>query len=207
MRYAPGVATASRRSFDCEFFDRYYRTPANAVITAQDVYRRARFVISYLAHLQVEVHSVLDVGCGTGLWKRALRRLDRSIAYTGVDPSAYLCRRYGWIRGSVVDLPPGRKFDLVVCQDVMQYLAAREVDRGLAAMARACRGALYVDVPTRDDIDAKLLDMRKTDRRIHVRGAAWYRRRLQKHFANAGGGVFVSPRARAVLLSLERLDR
>jgi hypothetical protein len=37
-----------------------------------------------------------------------------------------------------------------------------------------------------------------------VRGAAWYRRRLQKHFVNAGGGVFVAPRARAVLLALER---
>jgi len=207
MRYAPRVAAASRRSFDREFFDRYYRTSATAVISAQDVYRRARFVTSYLAHLQVEVHSVLDVGCGTGLWKRALRRVDRSIAYTGVDPSEYLCRSYGWIRGSVVDLPPRRRFDLVVCQDVMQYLSAREVDRGLAAIARSCRGALYVDVPTRDDIDAKLLDMRKTDRRIHVRSAAWYRRRLEKHFANAGGGVFVSPRAKAVLLSLERLGR
>ena len=201
------MASTSRRAFDRDFFDRYYRTPATAVISAQDVYRRARFVTSYLAHLQVEVRSVLDVGCGTGLWRRALRRLDRSIVYTGVDPSDYLCRRYGWIRGSVVDLPPRRKFDLVVCQDVMQYLSAREVDRGVAAIARACRGALYVDVPTREDIGAKLLDMRKTDRRIHVRSAAWYRRRLERHFANAGGGVFVSPRAGAVLLALERLGR
>jgi hypothetical protein len=49
-----------------------------------------------------------------------------------------------------------------------------------------------------------MLDLRKTDRRIHVRGAAWYRRRLREHFVNAGGGVFLSPRSRAVLLALER---
>jgi SAM-dependent methyltransferase len=201
------VAETSRRSFDRAFFDRYYHRPETAVVTSDDVYRRARFVVSYLAHLQVEVRSVLDAGCGTGLWKRALRRIDPGIAYTGIDPSEYLCRRYGWTRGSIADFSARRKYDLVVCQDVMQYLTTADVDRAFAAIARVCRGALYFDVPTRDDIEAGRLDMRRTDRLIHVRSAAWYRRRLGRHFANAGGGVFVSPRARAVLLALERLGR
>lgn len=196
-----------RRSFEREFFDHYYHRPSTAVISGADVYRRARFVTAYLAHLQVDVRSVLDAGCGTGLWQRALRRIDRSIDYTGVDPSEYLCRKYGWVRGSIVDFTSRRKFDLVVCQDVMQYLTTDEVERGLAVVARVCRGALYFDVPTRDDIDAELLDMGKTDRRIRVRSAAWYRRRLGRHFVNAGGGVFVSPRANAVLLALEKSAR
>jgi SAM-dependent methyltransferase len=193
-----------RSDFDRAFFARFYHAPATAVVSRDDVVTRARFVLAYLAYLQIPVRAVLDAGCGTGLWKRALRRLDRSIDYTGLDPSEYLCRRYGWIRGSVADFSSRRRFDLVVCQDVMQYMDADEVDRGLAAMARACRGALYFDVPTRDDIDAGLYDMRRTDRRIHVRGAVWYRRRLSRHFESAGGGVFISPRARATLLSLER---
>lgn len=193
-----------RKEFDRAFFERYYDAAATAVISGDDVARRARFVLAYLEHLRVNVRSVLDAGCGTGLWKRALHRIDRSVAYTGLDTSEYLCKKHGWIHGSIADFSSRRKFDLVVCQDVMQYMSNDEVERGIDVMARVCRGALYFDVPTRDDIDDRLLDMRKTDRNIHVRSAAWYRKRLGKHFINAGGGVFVQSRSRTVVLALER---
>ena len=196
--------TSVRRDFDRTFFARFYEDASTSVISEDDVFRRACFVLSYLAFLQVPVHHVLDAGCGTGLWKRALRRIDRSIEYTGIDPSEYLCRKHGWIQSAVAEFKTRQKFDLVVCQDVMQYMTTDEVERSVKAIARVCRGALYFYVPTRDDIDDGLLDMRVTDRRIHIRSAAWYRRHLQKHFVSAGGGVFVSPRARAVVLALER---
>lgn len=199
MRQAP-----VRKDFDRSFFSRYYDHASTSVISENDVFQRACFVLSYLAYLQVPVHRVLDAGCGTGLWKRALHRIDRSIEYTGIDPSEYLCRKHGWIQSPVADFKARRKFDLVVCQDVMQYMSADEVERSVDAMGRVCRGALYFFVPTRDDIDSGFLDMRRTDPRIHVRSAAWYGRRLRKHFVSAGGGVFISSRSRAVLLALER---
>jgi predicted TPR repeat methyltransferase len=195
-----------RSEFDRAFFDRFYQRSSTAVISEDDVYRRARFVVAYLAHLQLDVHSVLDAGCGTGLWKKALRRLDRDIAYTGIDPSEYLCRRYGWTQTAIADYAPRRKFDLVVCQDVLQYVDDAGVRRSIDAMARACAGALYFDVPTSDDIEDGLLDMKRTDRAIHVRSADWYRKLLRRDFLNAGGGVFVRKDARAVILALERLD-
>ncbi len=193
-----------RKAFDQEFFSRFYDDAATSVISENDVFRRTCFVLSYLSHLQVPVHRVLDAGCGTGLWKRTLRRIDRSIEYVGIDPSEYLCRKHGWTQSSVADFKTRQKFDLVVCQDVMQYMDADEVERSFDAIARACRGALYFDVPTRDDIEDGYLDMRKTDKRIHVRSAAWYRRRLARHFVNAGAGLFISARSRAVVLALER---
>jgi len=73
-------------------------------------------------------------------------------------------------------------------------------------MSRVCAGALYFDAPTSDDIDDELLDMKRTDRAIHVRSADWYRRLLRREFVNAGGGVFVKKDARAVILALERLE-
>jgi len=195
-----------RREFDREFFHHYYARPGTAVISADDVLTRARFVLAYLAHLQVDVRSVLDAGCGTGLWRRALRRINRDIRYTGIDPSEYLCRRYGWEQTGIHEYRGRRLFDLVVCQDVMQYLTVQEVDRGIATLARVCRGALYFDVATRDDLESGLLDATKTDGRIFLRQAAWYRRKLEKQFVNAGGGVFIAPRAKAVILALERAD-
>lgn len=168
--------------------------------------KRARFVTSYLNHLQLDVHRVLDAGCGTGLWKRALRRLDREIEYVGIDVSEYLCQRYGWTHASIDEFTSRKKFDLVVCQDVLQYVDDVAVRRSIAGISRVCRGALYFDVPTRDDIDDGLLDMRRTDREIYVRSAAWYRKRLANDFVNVGGGVFLRQGAKAVALALERWD-
>ena len=195
-----------RNEFNRAFFDRFYQRSSTAVISADDVYRRARFVLAYLAHLQLDVRTVLDAGCGTGLWKKALRRLDRDISYTGIDPSEYLCRRYGWTQTAIADFAPRRRFDLVVCQDVLQYIDAAGVRRSIAAITRACTGALYFDVPTRDDIDDELLDMKRTDQSIHIRSADWYRKLLRKDFMNAGGGVFVKRTARAVILALEHME-
>jgi SAM-dependent methyltransferase len=195
---------AVRTEFDRDFFARFYHDAGTSVISEDDVFRRACFVLSYLAYLRIGVHSVLDAGCGTGLWKRALRRIDRSIEYVGIDPSEYLCRTHGWVQSGVEGFRPRRRFDLVVCQDVMQYMDTTQVKNSFTNLARLCSGALYFDVPTREDIDDGFLDMRKTDRRIHVRGAAWYRRQLGTDFVSAGGGVFVTRRSRAVVLALER---
>jgi SAM-dependent methyltransferase len=200
------VTKPVRRSFDRAFFQRYYHAPRTAVASTDDVLKRARFVTSYLAHLQLDIHRVLDAGCGTGLWKRALRRIDRDIEYVGIDPSEYLCKRYGWTQAGIDTFASRRKFDLVVCQDVLQYVDDAAVTRSFEAIARVCKGALYFDVPTRDDIDDELLDMKRTDRAIRIRSAAWYRKRLAKDFVNVGGGVFLRRGARAVALALERWE-
>jgi predicted TPR repeat methyltransferase len=170
------------------------------------VTKRARFVTSYLDHLQLDVHRVLDAGCGTGLWQRALKRLRRDVEYVGIDTSEYSCRRYGWIHASVDEFTSRRKFDLVVCQDVLQYVDDAAVARSFAAIARLCCGAFYFDVPTSDDIKDGFLDMRRTDRAIKVRSAAWYRARLARDFVNVGGGVFIRRGAKAVALALERAE-
>jgi SAM-dependent methyltransferase len=193
-----------RHEFDRDFFKRYYHDAATSVVSAEDIFKRACFVVAYLSHLQVPVETVLDAGCGVGLWKNALHDIDPDIAYLGIDPSGYLCEKYGWFQSSVADFKSRKKFDLVVCQDVMQYMSVAEVDRSFEAIAAVCRGALYFDVPTTDDVDDDLLDMRKTDKNINIRSAAWYRKRLAKHFENAGGGVFIAKDAGAVLLALER---
>ncbi len=195
-----------RRSFDRAFFTRYYHAPRTAVASFDDVMKRARFVTSYLDHLQLDIARVLDAGCGTGLWQRALKRIDRDIEYVGIDPSEYACTRYGWTCTTIDAYSSRKKFDLVVCQDVLQYVDDATVARSFDAVARVCRGALYFDVPTRDDIDDRLLDMKRTDRSIHIRTAKWYRARLARDFVNVGGGVFLRRGAKALALALERCD-
>jgi 2-polyprenyl-3-methyl-5-hydroxy-6-metoxy-1,4-benzoquinol methylase len=193
-----------RRNFDRDFYERYYGRRASAVATEEDAERLARFLLSYLGYLGVRVRTVLDAGCGVGMLGRALDRLDKDIEYFGTDPSEYLCNEYGWAQNSIAEFKSRRRFDLIVCRDVLQYVTDKEVRTSIDNIARHCRGSFYLDVPTKDDFDEGLLDERKTDPRIRVRSAAWYRRRVDPHFQSVGGGLFIPRDSDTVVLALER---
>lgn len=199
------MAGTVRNTFDKRFFDHFYFNRSTAVVTEVTIQRLAAFVLAYLDFLGVDVRSVLDAGCGIGLWRRALQELRRDAAYTGIDASDFLCDKYGWRRGTIAAFKSRRKFDLVVCQDVLQYTDGDEARRSIDNLARLCRGALYFDVPTREDMKSGALDEDLTDQRIHLRSARWYRRHLDRHFIAAGGGVFIPRRSQTVVLALERL--
>lgn len=94
-----------RRTFDSDFFHRYYFDPATAVLVEDQMVRRARFVLSYLDFLGIEVASVLDVGCGVGLWRRTLRRTDRRIHVRSVRWYRGRLRRHFVGAGGGVFLP------------------------------------------------------------------------------------------------------
>ena len=193
-----------RQHFDKSFFDRFYHSKTTAVVTRDDIRRLAKFVVSYLDYLRVPVDTVLDVGCGLGMWRGALRRLRPKVGYTGLDTSEYLCDRYGWIRSSIIDYRSRSKFDLVICQDMMQYIDDDQAIRSIEAIAALCRGAFYLDVLTKEDVARGALDLRRTDRDVHIRSAKWYLRAVTPHFERAGGGVFIPKSSRTTLLSLER---
>lgn len=192
-----------QQRFDKTYYDRFYRNPATRAVTPAGARRQAAFVAACLRHLQLPVRRILDVGCGVGTTLRALGREFPRATLLGVEVSDYLCERYGWTRGSVVDFHSPRPFDLVVCHDVLAYLDERSCSRAIENLGRLCRGALYLGVLTADD--AELYDPRRTDPHQHLRPAAWYRRRLERQFIAVGGGLHVHRDADVVLWALERL--
>ncbi|GAB4141349.1 MAG: class I SAM-dependent methyltransferase [Planctomycetota bacterium] len=198
-----GARTQSR-SFDAAFYRRFYEDRRTAVSDAREVHRLCEFVLAYLRFLRIPVRSVLDVGCGLGRWKKALARQRPGISYLGVEVSDYLCDRFGWRKGSAVDYSPGRRFDLVICQSVLQYLGDEDAERAIANLARLCRGALYLEVLTRGDWESNC-DRRRTDGNVNLRQGSWYRRRLARGFWNCGGGVFVRRTRPVALYELEAL--
>jgi 2-polyprenyl-3-methyl-5-hydroxy-6-metoxy-1,4-benzoquinol methylase len=193
-----------RSDFDKAFFRRYYENPNTAVTDQEEIDRLAKFVVSYLDYLRVPVHTVLDVGCGVGMWRQALDNHGRTIDYTGIDVAEYVCEKYGWTRASIASFQSDRKYDLIVCQDVLHYLSDDDVRDGVANMAKMCRGALYLDVMTKEDSDADVYDPDRTDSRMRVRSAAWYRRLVNRHFFGCGGGMFIPKNSQAIVLELER---
>jgi SAM-dependent methyltransferase len=201
------AATATRAprpfAFDERYYRRYYIDRRTRVATPAQTARLARFVLGYLAHLELPVRRVLDVGCGLGFWRRALERERPRARYVGVEHSSYLCERYGWEQGSVVDFRARTPFDLVVCQGVLQYVSDRDAARAIDNLAELSRGALYLEALTSEDVE-HVCDRSRSDIDVYRRPASWYRKRLSRAFIDAGGGVFVKHDAPVALYALER---
>ena len=189
--------------FDRAYYDRFYRNARTRVYDPAEVRALCNYVLAYLDHLDVGVRRVLDLGCGLGYWRDALEELRPGLKYVGVEVSEYLCDQYGWERGSIVDYRGRGSFDLVICQGVLQYLTAEEAERAIANLGRLCRGALYLEVLTKEDWEQNC-DRSLTDGDVHRRPARWYRQRLHPRFLNGGGGVFIRRETGVVLYELEK---
>ena len=196
---------AEESTFDKEFYDRFYRRPSTAVAKPEEFKRLADFVLRYLDYVDIPVRSVIDFGCGLGLWQAVLAATERPITYTGVEVSTYLCDKYGWKQASVVEFKSRSKYDLIICQDVLPYLTDREVRLAIRNIVKLCRGAVYIQAITKEDWDQENCDRKRTDPAMRRRETDWYRKLFSRYFINCGGGVFVPKDSNAVLWELERL--
>jgi SAM-dependent methyltransferase len=190
-----GATKSARRAaeerFDARYYAKWYRDAERVDIAA----RALRFVLSYLDHMDASIGSVLDLGCGIGLWKTALKEQAKGVRYTGVEYSAYMCEKYGWEKGDACTYSPGRTFDLVVCQGVLQYLADGDCEKAIDNLARLSRRFLYLEVLTTGDAK-EVCCPEGTDFYVHVRDASWYAKRMQGRFVNLGGGLYAKPAMR-----------
>jgi SAM-dependent methyltransferase len=197
-------AGPGRQAFDRAFYERFYGYPRLRAGDRAELARLGDFVCGYLRYLRQPVRRVLDLGCGFGLWREVVVEHFPRARYTGVEASEFLCERYGWTPGSVVDFRARGAFDLVICTDVLQYLPDADAAKAIENLGRLCRGALYLGALTREDWEQNC-DRERTNPDVFLRSGAWYRRRLRRRFSQAGGGVFVSDRSPVVLWELDQL--
>src|ERR1700676_5554780 len=99
-------------SFDPAYFRKFYTNPATRVITPGEMRVRARLIAAILAQAGIPVRSIIDVGCGIGLLRKPFAEVLPKARYLGLEASDYLCARYGWTKGSVVDYSPRKPSDL-----------------------------------------------------------------------------------------------
>ncbi|MFM8558272.1 MAG: methyltransferase, partial [bacterium] len=128
--------------YDEHYFERWYRRSSVGVGQREFVARKVRLAGSAAESLLGRpIESVLDVGCGEAPWRAHLRKLRPGVHYDGMDSSVSAVKRFGRTRnirlGAVGDL--GKMgfrgpYDLVVCSDVLHYVADDEVKRGRALL-------------------------------------------------------------------------
>ena len=145
------------KRYDRDYFDRWYRH--GGIGGRQRLARKVALAVATAEyHLERPLKSVLDVGCGEGAWRAPLLKLRPKLRYIGFDSSEYAIRRHGARRNlhfarfaDFAHLRPCPPADLVVCSDVLHYLPAREIDRGLPGLAELCGGVAFLETFARED--------------------------------------------------------
>lgn len=192
---------APTERFDAAYYRRFYGD--RPVHDRRHIGLLAAAVTNMAAWWRIPVRSVLDIGAGKGYWRDWLAAERPRVRYEGLDVSEYACRRYGHTLADLTTWWPARHYDLVICQSVIQYLDGVQAERAIDAMGEACKGLLFLEVPTIAD-RAGVIDPEGTDLDVHWRSGDWYRTRLDRHFVSLGCGLWASRRQPVPFFELER---
>lgn len=196
------------KTYDRNYYDRWYRDPKHRVRTPQDLRRKVAMVVGIAEHLiQRRIRSVLDVGCGEGAWAVELKRLRPAVRYLGIDPSEYVVERFGKSRnirqGSLLEIDEmagRRSWDLVICSDVLHYVPDEELEEALPVLALVCGGVAFIDVMTTED------EPTGDPVEFRLRPASWYRPRFEHAgLTSIGMQCYVGPAMTDSVLELEKL--
>ncbi len=189
-----------REKFDKAYYQHFYNNPATRAGTIASARRQAAFISAYLNYAELPVKRILDLGCGLGRLLRALQRCYPRASCVGVEYSDYLCERYGWLPGSVVDYRDAT-YDLVICDDVLSYLDDARCAKALRNIAALTHGAAFLGLITLEDRD--ICDFQRSDRLQHLRPATWYRRRINQNFQSIGGGLYLRKPMAATMWTMD----
>lgn len=201
------TSDGGEKAYDRAYFDRWYRHPTHGVRSRSETTRRVAMVVALAEYyLGRTITSVMDVGCGEGVWRAPLRKLRPSISYLGLDPSPYVVERFGRSRGlrqarfaDLAELRFDQRFDLIVCSDVLHYLRAPEISRGLSGFPELLEGLAFIEVFTSHDAVEG-----DTDGFIG-RTPQWYRTRFSDAGLLAcGSQCYVGPQLMRSVCALER---
>jgi hypothetical protein len=188
--------------FDEAYYKRFYESPRTRIQGPKEVAHLGAGLVAMIAWYGGAVRSVLEVGAGVGLLRDWFAANHPRVRYLSVERSPYAAARYGHEQRDIVTWRSGRKFDLVVCQGVLPYLADRPAYAAMDNLAVMARGFLYLEAITRRDYETAC-DRAKTDPSMRLRPAEFYRRRLRRAFRPLGGGLYYAKTGPLLFWELE----
>jgi SAM-dependent methyltransferase len=195
--------------YDRAYFERWYRSD-RAIVRPEVVARKVRLALAAAEYIIGRpVRSVLDVGCGEGPWRALLRRQRPGLRYVGVDSSEYVVQRFGQRRGirrgtlgELDRLGLRRRFDLVVCADVLEYVPTYEVRAGMQHMRRLTGGMAYIEAFAATD------DMVGDRAEWHLRSERAYRALFREAgLVSCGLHCYVPVERMGTVAALERCEQ
>ncbi|MEZ4409305.1 MAG: class I SAM-dependent methyltransferase [Polyangiales bacterium] len=189
-------------AFDADYFQRFYGAHGRSAQGAADAARLCRFVTAAADAQIVSLDAVVEVGAGAGLWRDWFARHRASTRYVSTDVSAFACERYHHRRLDIAREKLSERFDLVVCQGVLPYLADADALRAMDHLAAMTGSLLYLECQTARDI-AEVCDPKRTDPALIARPARFYVERLERSLIHLGLNLWAPTRAAQSFWELE----
>jgi hypothetical protein len=132
------------------FNEYYYRHCCGQPYERNETWLRFFGLVADRIVADITPRQVLDAGCARGLLVETLR--DRGVDARGVDLSSFAIAsvsealRPFCAQGSIAE-PFGRRFDLIVCIEVLEHMPADEADRAIANFAAHTDDVLFSSTP------------------------------------------------------------
>ncbi|HTM43666.1 MAG TPA: class I SAM-dependent methyltransferase [Polyangiaceae bacterium] len=176
------------RRFDEAYYHRFYEDPKTRVVSDADHAPLPEYVFAVARYNSVEIKSVLDVGAGVGLWKRWIAKHTKGVEYLGTEVSQAMCKKHGFEHRDIARWRDRKKYDLIICQGVLQYLPDPDVAPAVANIGAMAGGLVYFEAMTRGDVRDRI-DKERSDTDVHIRNGSYYRGLFAKHFVPLGLGL------------------
>lgn len=174
-------------TFDATYYSRFYGK--DGAHDEERIAYLASAVHNMCAWWGVDIHTVLDVGAGMGMWRDWYTEHHPHVSVQSIDVSEHACATWNHELRNIAEWTPTRKADLVVCHSVLQYLDNESIITAFANLAAGTKWVLYLELPTKWDYE-NVVDVRSTDMQVYKRSAAWYRKHLSQHFTQIGAGMW-----------------
>ncbi len=171
------------------YYQRFYLDPETRVYSAKEHDALARYVVGFAEWNQLPTTRILDVGAGVGLWRDWIARHLPEAQYTGTEVSAFMAKKCGYVHCDIAHWRSRSKYDLIICQGVLQYLSDAAVESAVANIAAMARGLVFFEALTKQDLEERA-DRDRTDGDVHVRSGRFYRQLFRRHFDIIGAGLY-----------------
>jgi SAM-dependent methyltransferase len=176
------------RRFDEAYYHRFYEDPKTRVVSDAEHAPLPEYVFAVARYNSIPIESVLDVGAGIGLWKRWIAKNAKGVDYLGTEVSQAMCKKHGFEHRDIARWRDRKKYDLIICQGVLQYLPDPDVAPAVANIAAMSKGLVYFEAMTRGDVRDRI-DKEKSDIDVYIRNGSYYRGLFAKHFVALGLGL------------------
>lgn len=176
------------RRFDEAYYHRFYEDPKTRVVSDAEHSALCEYVFAVARYNSIPIESVLDIGAGTGLWKRWISKNTKGLDYLGTEVSQAMCKKHGFEHRDIARWRDRKKYDLIVCQGVLQYLPDPDVAPAVANIAAMSKGLVYFEAMTRADVRERI-DKDRSDTDVYIRNGSYYRGLFAKHFVALGLGL------------------
>ncbi|HYF32003.1 MAG TPA: class I SAM-dependent methyltransferase [Chitinophagaceae bacterium] len=135
---------------------KYYESEimwADGMLEDSANYKRIKLSVSMVPEY---VKSIVDVGCGNGVFVHALQRKNPNLQILGIERSQAALKFVNTekLQGDITNIPlPDKSFDCACCLQVLEHIPFNEYPTALSELARVSKKYILISVPFKEKLE------------------------------------------------------